>query len=73
MEQYRYQVKHAGCNKIEIVAVWTDANGNDDDQRIKNFTHEVHIAKYGREDGVPACKIALAEEAPKYEIIKRRF
>lgn len=73
MSQYRYQVKHLGCGMIEIVAIWADADGNDDDKRIKDFTHEYHIAKYGREDNAPPCKIALAEQESQYEILVRRF
>jgi len=73
MNQYRYQVKHLGCGRIEVVGCYSDANDKDRDDEIKHFTHECHIAKWGREDGVKPCQIALQENNPQYKIIKRRF
>ena len=72
--QHRYQVLHIGCGNTEIVACWSDANDQDQDEEIIKFVHECHTTPLGqREKRVEACKIALAEEKPIYEITKRRF
>lgn len=74
MRQHRYQVKHAGCGQIEIVACWSDANDQDQDEEIIKFVHKCHTTPLGqREARIPACQIALSENKPIYEIIKRRF
>lgn len=74
MKQHRYKVLHVGCGHTEIVACWSDANDNDQDEEIIKFVHECHTTPLGqREAQIPACEIALSEKSPTYLITKRRF